>query len=393
MEFSIFTQSKILCRNSLPFNNLVIVPLYLDNLVQVLLNKPKTTPMTTNFLNQLLPSVSSRALVIVVLNLISFFILSQNQVEPGVEWKSVTWPANGITGAPQTQQQSGQDWWYGHRNIYNSSGIHTGYATVGYTSLISTHTTGISTHTAWEGKFNEGSSSPYNPVSSVPNYTNDCEPSIQETQIRGVFGQIGLDGKMIYCKSVVKGELLNLVQDPTNGNSDFFYVVGAAAGARPYNNNSVYLPYNPTSAHEYTTNYFTTTTTSLASTYTGSIGHMYVAKVSISTGTIVWQAIYGYEDYYSADPQICYTTPSPGYDIIYASNGNLIAVGGAGTGTGAQPFVIEINPINGYVLNRAIHSTSGTNSYGLNAYGGTAYAITEIGTSGNYVIGGVINFP
>ena len=62
------------------------------------------------------------------------------QLPPGVEWRVSTWSPGGLFGK-QTQEQSGEDWWYSHKNVKDSSGKTVQYVNVGYTSQVSTAAT------------------------------------------------------------------------------------------------------------------------------------------------------------------------------------------------------------------------------------------------------------
>lgn len=66
------------------------------------------------------------------------FIASLNftnaqSIEPEVHWRQIEWPmSDSETGLPVTQEGSGEDWWYDHKNTYDANGIHTGYIAVGF---------------------------------------------------------------------------------------------------------------------------------------------------------------------------------------------------------------------------------------------------------------------
>ena len=91
------------------------------------------------------------------------FFLSNAQISPGIEWQKCTFSPRGLDGQFQTQEQSGEEWWYSHKNILNSAGQHTAYITCGYTNLVST----VATSVAAEVMYNEGPDSPYNPITTV----------------------------------------------------------------------------------------------------------------------------------------------------------------------------------------------------------------------------------
>ncbi len=332
-----------------------------------------------------------------------FFVLSfisKAQLTPAIEWRKTTWSPKGLNGLPQTPEHSGEDWWYSHKNVYNSQGLQTGYVTVGYTGLVST----ISTFSAARLIYNEGNDSPYNPVTashfkydSMPDGCSDRDYLGEvRTPVRGNIGMNDLNGEMIYCKAKTIGALEEVIQDPSN--PDFFYVVGMHEGVKPYNDKTNFILYNQSFANP--NNNFSIPSLSVSPAYANKVGHMYVAKIHVD-GTVIWQGLYGYPDY-AFSPLIAYECSSYGYDIIKSSNGNLVAVGLAQISNSAKsaghPFIVEIDPATGYLLRKEVLpvTRSGivpiTNNSNEQSSGGIAHSITEILSTGNYAIASAYYF-
>ncbi|TVR36643.1 MAG: T9SS C-terminal target domain-containing protein [Cryomorphaceae bacterium] len=55
-------------------------------------------------------------------------------LSPRIEWTSITWSPTNQSGQPQTQSQSGEDWWMDVIEYYEN-GVHVGYIASGYTTL------------------------------------------------------------------------------------------------------------------------------------------------------------------------------------------------------------------------------------------------------------------
>jgi len=324
---------------------------------------------------------------------------SNAQLSPGIEWRKCTWSPGGLGGL-QTQQQSGEEWWYSHKNILNAAGQHTAYITCGYTNLVST----AATYTAAELMYNEGPNSPYNPITpALYDYTQlpeGCSDrdyvGIHRTPSRGNVGFNDLQGNMIYCKPKTVGAIEEVIQDPQDPN--YAYIVGVHLGVRPYKNKVSFISYNPT--HAEPGNNFSLSSLGVTN-YTNEIGHLYIAKIEIATSNVQWEGLYGYTDY-SPLPLKAYECKSYGYDIIKSSNGNLIATGysqvtNIANGPG-YPFVLELDPATGHLLKKTVLPLGGidvkplsnpTTGYCLSGIG---HSLVEILSTGEYAIANIYYF-
>lgn len=316
------------------------------------------------------------------------------QLSPGIEWRKCTWSPGGLNGQIQTQQQSGEEWWYSHKNVLNASGQHTAYITCGYTNLVST----AATYSAAELMYNEGPESPYNPINPVAyDYTQlpqGCSDrdyiGEHRTPSRGNVGLNDLQGNMIYCKPKTVGAIEEVIQDPQDPN--YAYIVGVHLGVRPYKDKVNFISYNPTAA--YPDDNFSLSNLGVTS-YTNEIGHLYIAKIDIATSKVQWQGLYGFADYVLS-PLIAYECKSYGYDIIKSSNGRLIATGysqvtNIANGPG-YPFILELDPATGHLLKKAVLPVNGaelkpkSNPTSGYCIAGIGHSLEEILPTGDYAV-------
>lgn len=319
---------------------------------------------------------------------------------PGVEWQNISWADEDIYDNFQPQINSGEDWWYSHKNAYSGS-TQTGYITVGYSSLILRSEADFNQA---KSVFNEGSGSPYNPINhdqksnnlgTYMNYdfTGNSTFNTQEgchdrdrineyrTPTRGQVALNDINGNMLWCKSLCVGTLEEVIQD-----GNFFYVVGIHVGIRGYNDHTAFLAYNPTSPTPNTFN-------GVSVSPINKVRHLYIAKIDMN-GTILWQALYGMPDYVTS-PLDALKTHSYGYDIIKSSSGKLIACGYGEEGTGMhhQPFVIELDPTTGYIFNKKLLPISSVTSVkGYSTIKGEARSLVELDNTGNYAVGCTYSF-
>jgi hypothetical protein len=315
---------------------------------------------------------------------------SFSQVAPALDWRKITHSPKGLNGQAQTFEQSGEEWWYSHKNVYNASGVHESYVTVGYTSLVST----LATFTAAQEFFNEGPNSPYNPINSASYNYNSLPEGCSDrdylgehrTPPRGNIGLNGLDGEMIYCKPKTIGALEEVIQDEQN--KDYFYVVGVHHGVRPYKNKTDFIPYNPDATGAL--NYFSLSSMGL-SAYSNDIGHIYVAKIHIN-GNVIWEGLYGYKNY-SDSPIAAYETGGYGYDLIKSSNGNIIVTGFVNASgalfSASCPVLLEIEAATGYITKKTLLPNTGNGIGPKGAgtcYSGQGKSLVEISGTGSYAV-------
>lgn len=326
--------------------------------------------------------------ITVFVNAFSFAQLSN---PPAIQWQNISWTDEDVYDNEQDQDASGEDWWYNHANVYDGGGNQTGYVTCGYTSLI---LKSVADYNQAQTIFNEGNNSPFNPITHVHQTSSgaivdnyDFTSSYPEgcidrdyvgehrTPTRGNAALNDLQGNMLWCKAYCVGELGGIIQD-----GNYFYIVGIHAGIKSQQNISVALPYNGNPSNTFA---------GLAGPIFGDIDgsvktrHLYITKIDMS-GTVVWEGLYGMVNYVIS-PYSAMTAISYGYSIIKASNGNLIATGYADAGAGFQPFIVEVDPTTGGLINKnVIPLPTNVNSSGLPCFQGESHAVTEI--AGQYAV-------
>jgi len=325
---------------------------------------------------------------LIVFSLTAAFLHAQ--LSPSVQWQSITWEEHDITHATQTQAQSSDEWWYSHKNVYNSSGIQTGYALAGYVGWVYT----AATFTALQNEFNEGPASCCNLYTVAPNFNEpDCEEreysGMKRSQFAGNVGIFDLNGMMVWCEEVCMGDLQEVIQD-----GNFIYVIGNHTGSKSFDK-ALTLSYNPTAANPGDNFSLATNTTLVCNTSTGT-PHIYIAKMDL-TGNMVWQFLYGIPDY-ATDKNQAMNSKSLGYDLIKNSDGLLYAVGQgqSATGSNIDAVILKIDPATGYLVAKntlPIPILMNVHNQPLNALSGKS--IVEIGTTGKMAVAvtGFFNVP
>ncbi len=357
----------------------------------------------------------SKCKIIFTLIVLSLNVYSQSSsIAPKADWKAVTWREKDLmNNSGLSQALSGDEWWYSHKNLYDPiTGKHIGYIACGYIADL----VFPGDETKMRTVFNEGSNSPYNqyPIANNPflvgidpndcgdfldimnSFTTNPTPSnanYRRTMFRGIVARLDLKGNMIWCKlPCISGDgLQELILD-----GGFIYTIGAHVGVMnlnfvtPTNPNAIRQPlsYNPVSVPTKTSQ------TLLGAAAQNETQHMYVAKFDLD-GNKIWESLYGDTPWNSASVTAIFQTPTPGWDIIKNSDGNLYAVG-QGSTNGHNAFVAKIDPTFGYLLSSTIVPLPDANTYS-NGYNEpldyfTPRSICEIGTSTKMAIGGVGRF-
>jgi len=213
---------------------------------------------------------------------------------PKEEWKSITWAPNEwemINPGPQTQEESGEDWWYDHLNTYEN-GEHVGYYGIGYATWVnysdpSLNYTFVDGCISYDGYDNEG---------NWFDKEGEFESSERNKgQVRSTVARFNLEGEMEFCKRFGFGAFRDGVTD-SEGNT---YLVGAINNVIPLDdielapggtNNLHYNPgqnsnFNKLTDFHNCDNFF--------QNMKEGERHLYVAKVN-SQGQLIWNNIYGY---------------------------------------------------------------------------------------------------
>ncbi len=245
----------------------------------------------------------------------SSFLLSfsQSGVIPPTQWHRSDWfPEHPVNG-PQTQDESGDEWWYDHKTSRDINGDINGFVCAGYM----TGRNYFYDETLDDGVY----------VSSAGT-TWDCKYFETQNNQRGslfaAMGLVSVDGKRLeWYKKFSLGTFFKVIQL-----DDGSYVgVGESKATRDVSGDPLY--YNP-GQYPYPDNYF-----SSGDETTGFKSHIYVVKVD-NSGNLLWEYIYGMQNFYT-DPlygetpqaSVAYDMSSLGYDLIEAPSGNIRIVGQA----------------------------------------------------------------
>ena len=323
-----------------------------------------------------------------VLNTTCFTAFSQ--IVPTVDWKNVSYESEGIQGTAITQEQSGDEWWYSHKNLIDPvTTKQNGYIAVGYLAYILNLPTDI---TAAKSIFNEGINSPYNdyPLATISATTwDDCVdfvgPTKRRTQFRGMVSRLDLKGNMMWCKQLTFIDLQEVIQV-----GNYIYVIGTHAGAKKMDK-SAFIPYNNSVSSS--TNFFDKSINPILIDSNG-VQHMYVSKLDLN-GNVIWEGIYGYSDF--SNIRDAWNNISVGFDLIMNSNGSLYAVGVTKNSMDpiekSKTFVIKINPLNGqYLDKKLLPLPTNLNMVGVGCNGSDGRSITEIDSTTNMAIASVLSY-
>ena len=263
--------------------------------------------------------------------LISFSLVAQEP--PWPEWKAVDWapvkPLNSgsiVPTVPQTQDESGEDWWYGHTNIYDANDKHIGYMAVGYATWIEKEfitTIDCQNHTLTD-------------ASDLPNCRTLEIDGRRFGVTRETMARYDLSGKMIWCKAFNLGVFFNVIQTK---NKDGFVAIGESSSATDMSkytvntnaNNVDWLKYNPTLNGP-------VNTFSACQGYdfdpdpnnvVKANNHMNIIKVD-NDGNVIWNHLYGSVDYNNVDDgESAAANRSIGEALVEGPYNNLRCVGSA----------------------------------------------------------------
>ena len=313
-------------------------------------------------------------------------LIAQTQSAPSAEWKKSTWAGKDINGNPITvQNQSGDEWWYSHKNLNDPTtpGIQWGYVGVGYAAYMITQAD-IPT---WAAIYNEGPNSPHNPITATSVIDIKCEEletTTDRTQYRGKIGFTDLNGNLTFYKMLTFIDLQEVITDATG-----IYVIGTHEGVKSYDK-SIFLSYNPTSATP-NNNFDLSTPPAIINDQTHK-PHMYIAKLDYS-GTVLWQHLYGAPDY-NTDKNAALKTTSFGFDLIKNSvDGMIYASGFTEVGVNGNIFVVKIDPSTGYLIAKnSLSNTGVVNSINAPVANYENASICEIGNTGKMVVASTAAF-
>jgi hypothetical protein len=230
---------------------------------------------------------------------------AQTTNPPPVLHREITWAAEAPSGPavfentntttfvgegnPTSQIQSGEDWWYDTKPIYEN-GTHTGYIVVGFTTYRNMY---FSEHLLNPpGFLNVLNPSPAFGQSSGDECARLLNKGETISQYRQVISRFDLKGRMIWCKPLNYGHALNSVCQGPDGS---IYAIGETESAYKYGNFPEPYIYNPTLGASNQPLVSKVNSPSLTNLNDYSNYRVLIYKFD-TDGNTIWSYQYGYED-------------------------------------------------------------------------------------------------
>jgi len=274
---------------------------------------------------------------------------------PGLDWRTIDHAPVSFDGTGQTQDESGEDWWYGHVPDKSALGVTVGYLAIGYADWVKTP------------------SNRFALASSLSNNCYSCSPDM-EANGAGLFDQLGTDqyqkagcakgtaayydtrGNMVWCLPYNNFDLQDAVQ-LTDGS---YIMIGGTRSTTRLDGTTV-LSYNPTDANPI--NELDDCDHDNDGDEDGS-RHMNVVKID-ANGNILWSHIYGYTDFNNLDTDNSWFHKSLGFGLAIGDNGDIYVAGDSeasdpfattSTGKVGFGFVARLDPSTGHMVSKEIYS-------------------------------------
>lgn len=370
---------------------------------------------------------------LVILSILFLSQLSKSQI-PFLE--RYAWQWNDIYGNPftaATSENSGEDWTYSIKQRINRTlNVQEGYIMAGYGGYSLQSYTDMTQAAAI---FNEGITSYYNPINfTVPFVDGTCDireghglssfyegdrntsgdlPYIGMIQLLDMEG--GMPASATWAGTQTQltstpdqlaltvGEIDEVIQSQ---NKYFYYVVGYHIGQKSLvyrlnglHSNDVhpYLGYNP-NLTEANINTFNNVFTDQSNIWSKNAGHCYVAKIRASTGEVVWEYLYGSDDFNTDSGVTAISNQSGGEgvgsDIIQSSDiNNELYVS-----TNYYDYANDMNyslalqiDTNGYLLNKQVLGTEYSYGRGVCQIGAGKYAFISTTSTNLWLLDNNLN--
>jgi hypothetical protein len=214
--------------------------------------------------------------------------LPYSMFPPAVDWKESDWshenPYPG--GGPQTQEESGDEWWYGHSNSLDDNNNIDGYITAGYSSYINSgydeDSFGVCTN--WELDPFEIECAAFETVPSSSTATDGRKRGQLLTSLAFTHKD---EHYYEWHKNYAVGNLY--MAKPTDNNESFISVGFTSSTIVPFASSTTPIIYNPGQSGS------NAGLCTISSSVTSFKGHAYVVKVNKDDGAVEWQYIYGTE--------------------------------------------------------------------------------------------------
>ena len=308
------------------------------------------------------------------------------QQAPAVDWQRTDWYPTLPWGPSQSQAQSGEDWWYDHKNSYvvptSSNPIPNGHICAGFSSYANL----LLGDESGSGGCNQPSWDPHSPF---------CEDFEDGTHRRGTIqATLALippnGGPATWFKMYNDGTFYRVIQTSDGG----YLAVGHTAATRTGGSTGAPFLYNPNQSAGQVTDQFGV---NMGCQQPGeNRGHMMLVKTD-SSGNVQWQYLYGMQAYRDSngnpDPVSAYKSDADPSGLIETDSGNIRIVGNAPDPNAPQypcggqqilrrAFMMEVNGQTGYWNWGAF--------YGPTTAPSNFAAITKYGTGSNlkYAVSG-----
>lgn len=184
------------------------------------------------------------------------------------------------TGQMMDREDSGEDWWYAHCNLYDGSGTHIGYAAAGYNTMPN-----------W--KYVDGYFCfDFDDMDTDPHKTIEWEkPGLRKGALQSWLARYDLDGNQLWCRSYLPGAFYGVALD-TDGNIVAIGEAHANRKAADLNNGQV-VGYDPGLSDPVNLAELDCSMMYEGDMLMGMVTKAYIAKIDLN-GQVVWQNLYGW---------------------------------------------------------------------------------------------------
>ncbi len=243
-----------------------------------------------------------------------FQLNAQTGVAPGMHWFKESWPStNFVTGNPQNQNQSGEDWYYDIKP-YVDGGEFEGYLLAGYNTFVNSPET--------SGACVNCSSVSYDPQDfEKPSYKDYCS--------KAKLAELDLIGNIIWYKNYGPTKGSSVFERAIQGSDNNYYAIGSVT----YNGG---IAYNPVVGDA----------GAILECDAAVLRNMYIVKTD-HEGVLIKEATYGILDAAIDHMEKARTL---GYDIIEGADGFIYVTGycqklkiDGVTPTPSRVFVMKLN--------------------------------------------------
>jgi hypothetical protein len=184
------------------------------------------------------------------------------------------------TGQLMDREDSGEDWWFAHCNLYDATGTHIGYAAAGYNTMPN-----------W--KYVDGYFCfEFDGLDTDPHKTKEWEkPGLRKGALQSWLARYDLDGNQLWCRSYLPGIFYGVAQD-TDGS---IVAIGEAHANRKSTdlNNGQVVGYDPGLSDPVNLAELDCSMLYQGELLMGMQRKCYVTKIGLD-GQVIWQNLYGW---------------------------------------------------------------------------------------------------